>query len=160
MKSSIAILILFCLSLAGLAGCQTAQRDFNNSQEINPTLSNLTIITPQSQTTPPGKVGPPPPPSGAPVRENASLVTVEILSLNYEKDKPDYVVVHALVTATEPVEGLDAFDPNLVGQEIDIYMMAGEAASLEVGNIIKTTISYRGDEWGGGYYGGMAIDQR
>ena len=51
------------------------------------------------------------------------------------------------------LKGFDEYNPNLVEQEIDIKLAIGDAANLVPGDVIILTISYRGDEWGGGYYG-------
>ena len=148
MKHITVILTLIMISLGALAGCQTAQ------PVMDPTPGNLSIITtePQATTQNTGKV---PPPAAGSVRPNASLVTVEVLSLTPSKDRPDTVIVHVLVKTTAPAEGLDEYNPDLAGQEIDINLAAGEAANLVIGDVISLTLSYRGDEWGGGYYGTM-----
>ena len=152
MKIQTIVLTLLVISLAGLTGCQAEQPVTETKPAVEPTLGNLIIVTipPQATQENSGRV---PPPVGAPVRPNASLATVEVLSLTAVKEDPEFVIVHAMVTAATPAEGFDAYDPNLVGQEIDIHLAVGEAANLVPGDIILLTLSYRGDEWGGGYYG-------
>ena len=84
---------------------------------------------------------------------------VEILSLTPSEKSPDFVVAHVRVNTAAAAEGFDQYDPNLAGQEIDILLPAGDAAGLAVGGIINLTVSYRGDEWGGGYYGSEITSQ-
>jgi hypothetical protein len=152
MKIQTIILTLLILSLGGLAGCLTAQPVLETNPGMEPTLGNLIIVTVQPQATPQDNDRVPPP-VGGPVRPNASLATVEVLSLATSKNNPEYVVLHVLVRVSAPAEGLDEYDPNLVGQEIDINLAAGDAVNIAAGKILILTISYRGDEWGGGYYG-------
>jgi hypothetical protein len=147
MKHITLILTLIMISFGALAGCQTAQ------PVMDPTPNNILVtVQPQATDQAGGRV---PPPARAPVRPNASLATVEVLSLTPSKDRPDTVIVHVLVKTTAPAEGLDEYNPDLTGQEIDINLAAGEAANLVAGDVISLTLSYRGDEWGGGYYGTM-----
>ena len=152
MKIQVLILTLLILSLGGLAGCQAAQPVLETNPGVEPTLGNLIIVTVEPQATPQND-GRFPPPAGGPVRPNASLATVEVLSLATNNDNPEYVILHVLVKVSAPAEGLDEYDPNLTGQEIDINLLAGDAVNIAAGNVIILTISYRGDEWGGGYYG-------
>ena len=152
MKYPIVILTLLVIGLTGLAGCQPNQPVLETNAAGEPTLGNLIIVTTLPQVTPPGN-GDAPQPAGGPVRENASLATVEVLSLTASKENPEFVVLHVLVKVTAPAEGLDEYNPSLAGQEIDINLAAGDAATLAPGDVIILTLSYRGDEWGGGYYG-------
>ncbi len=73
-------------------------------------------------------------PSGAPVRENASLMQVEILSLTPSEKNAEYVVIHVRVITTAPTEGLDEYNPDLAGQEVDIFLLVKDAVSLEPGD--------------------------
>ena len=159
MKLQIIILTLLMLSFGGLAACQTAQPVPVTNPAVEPTPGNLIIITVQPQATADNN-GSVPPPAGGPVRPNASLATVEVLSLMTSQNNPEYVVAHVLVKTTTNAEGFDEYNPNLVGQEIDINLAVGDAAVLAPGDIIILTISYRGDEWGGGYYGSTSTLQR
>ena len=152
MKYPIVILTLLVIGLTGLAGCQPNQPVLETNAAGEPTLGNLIIVTVQPQATPQSNDRIPPP-AGGPVRENASLATVEVLSLTTSKENPQFVVLHVLVKVTAPAEGLDEYNPSLAGQEIDINLAAGDAANLAPGDVINLTLSYRGDEWGGGYYG-------
>ncbi|MGA9397721.1 MAG: hypothetical protein WBV22_05605, partial [Anaerolineaceae bacterium] len=92
-------------------------------------------------------------PSTAPVRENASLMNIEVLSITPNEKNAEDVILHVKVNTTAATNGMDEFNPNLAGQEIDIHVNKADAANLAVGNILNLTVSYRGDEWGGGYYG-------
>ena len=105
MKLQTIILTLLMLSLGGLAACQTAQPVLETNPAVEPTLGNLIIITtePQATTQNNGKV---PPPAGGPVRPNASLATVEVLSLTTSQETPEYVVAHVLVKTTTNAEGI------------------------------------------------------
>ncbi len=168
MKIKYGILILILISLIALSGCKTKE---TVSETVVPEGSsegypvpevNLPLVTTsEGYPAPDSSVGEPevitdpgyPAPSGAPVRENASLMQVEILSLSPSEKSPDFVVAHVRVNTTAAAEGFDQYDPNLAGQEIDILLPAADAAGLSVGSIINLTVSYRGDEWGGGYYG-------
>jgi hypothetical protein len=152
MKLQIIILTLLMLCLSVLAACQTAQPVLETNPVVEPTPGNLIIITTEPQATPQNN-GRVPPPAGGPVRPNASLATVEVLSLANSKETPEYVIAHVLVKTTTNAEGFDEYNPNLVEQEIDIKLAVGDAANLVPGDIINLTLSYRGDEWGGGYYG-------
>lgn len=168
MKFKYGIFVLVLISLLVLTGCKKDQNVNSNpaadgSKESYPAQDNVVPqptqasypapATPESiqstQSTTPGY----PAPANAPVRENASLMQVEILSLAKSEKSPDFVIAHVRVNTTAATAGLDEYDPNLAGQELDILLAAGDADSLAVGNIINLTVSYRGDEWGGGYYG-------
>ncbi len=169
MKFKYGIFVLVLISLLVLTGCKKDQ-DVNSTQAVDgskesypvpetvvptPTLASYPAPakTPEStqstETTDPGY----PAPDNVPVRENASLMQVEILSLAKSEKNPDFVIAHVRVNTTAAAPGLDEYDPNLTGQELDILLAARDADSLAVGNIINLTVSYRGDEWGGGYYG-------
>jgi hypothetical protein len=93
------------------------------------------------------------PPLGAPVRENASLMGVEVLSISPNEKNSAEVIIHVKVVSSAAANGMDEYDPNLVGQEIDIHLNAADAVNLAAGSTLNLTVSYRGDEWGGGYYG-------
>ncbi len=151
MKSQILLPVLLILCLGILTACQTSQ------PVMEPTPGELTLVTTQPQALNPDG-GKAPPPARAPVRPNASLATVEVLSLTTSAERADTVILHALVKNTAPTEGLDEYDPNLAGQEIDINLASGEAATLVPGDVISLTLSYHGDEWGGGYYGTMVTN--
>ena len=147
MRKEIEITVLILLSLTLLAGCKNEQpksavMDWSTAypEQIQP------AVIPDAGTLQPGVMS-------APVRENGSIMNVEVLSLARSDRNPDFVVVHVLVNATAPAAGLEEYDPNLAGQEIDINLRSGDAASMLPGDIIRLTVTYRGDEWGGGYYG-------
>jgi hypothetical protein len=147
MKIQMTICMLMICGLALLSGCQS-------TQALTPgaagTLENLTVVTLETSGTPPALN---PPPVGAPVRPNASLMQVEILTLAPSEKSQEYMVAHVLVIASAAIEGFDQYNPELSGQEIDILLTTGEAADLAPGDILDLAVSYRGDEWGGGYYG-------
>ena len=155
MKTKLGILTLVLISLLVLSGCKTGEPTL----ETNPADGISTgYPAPQLPVQAATSAGYPAPgtdhsPAGAPVRENASLVQVEILSLTPSEKNAEYVVLHVRVITAAPAEGLEEYNPNLPGQEIDILVLAGDATSLEPGKIIDLTIRYSGDEWGGGYYG-------
>jgi hypothetical protein len=163
MKIKTGILILILVSLLALGGCKSKETAVPTSASGDypaPDVALPLVISPgypapestvsvEKAVTDPGY----PAPSGAPVRENASQLQVEILSLTPSDKNPDLVVAHVRVNSLGMVEGFDPYDPEMVGKEVDILLITGDAAGLAVGDLINLTVSYRGDEWGGGYYG-------
>jgi hypothetical protein len=162
MKIKYGMLILILLNLLVFSGCQKDQSVNETAAPVGsesypePVIS-VPLINPSDYPAPDDGEGNTNSvitvPQNAPVRENASLMQVEILSLTQSKVSPDYVIVHVLVNATTPVKGFDEYDSTLAGQEIDILLVTGDAISLAPGDVINLNVSYRGDEWGGGYYG-------
>jgi hypothetical protein len=167
MKIKYGILILILISLLALSGCKTKETVTETAApesssggypapEINlPLVTSPGYPAPESTPAEDKAVSEPgyPDPSSAPVRENASLMQVEILSLTPSDKIPDLVIAHVRVNNTAAVEGFDQYDPNLAGQEIDLLLTVADAARLTVGDVIELTVSFRGDEWGSGYYG-------
>jgi hypothetical protein len=154
MKKNLLILVVILLSLFLLSGCKSDEAapvpDASGEKAGDTTLPGY----PAPDSTIPEETMPGyPAPAGAPVRENASRMNVEVLSLAQSEKNSEYVVMHVRVNSTAPVDGMDEYDANLAGQEVDITLAVGDAVSLAPGDIINLTVSYRGDEWGGGYYG-------
>jgi len=159
MKIKYGVLILVLVSLLVLTGCKTADKEVTEGATDgypNPDVV-LPLVTSPGYPAPDSAAGEPQPgypaPAGAPVRENASRVGAEILALTPSEKNSEYVVAHVRVNSLGMVEGFDPYDPEMVGKEIDILLTTADAAGLAVGNTISLTVSYRGDEWGGGYYG-------
>jgi len=164
MKIKYGMLILVLVSLLVLSGCKAAEQTADKSVTENatdgypnPDVGLPLVTTSDGYPAPDSAAGEPQPgypaPAGAPVRENAARVQVEILALTPSEKSPEYVVAHVRVNSLGMVEGFDPYDPEMVGKEIDILLTTADAASLVVGDLIDLTVSYRGDEWGGGYYG-------
>jgi hypothetical protein len=166
MKVKYGILILILVSAFILGGCKndqtasdTATPDGSAPSYPEPVVAATTETSP-GYPAPGSATGEPQVPdvgypvqSSAPAMDNASLMNVEILALTPNPDKADLVILHVWVNTTAPAEGYIEFDPDLAGKEMDIQVAAGDAASLAVGDVIDLTVSYRGDESGGGYYG-------
>lgn len=156
-------LILFLLvSLLALGGCKTAQPVVETG--VSPAAGDDAYPVPQAAVTIPASEAYPAPdsgegPAGAPVRPNASLMNVTILSILPDEKDSTQVILHVTVNTSQPANGLEEYNPGAVGQELDIRVSAQDAANLAVGNVINLTVSYRGDEWGGGYYGsGISLE--
>lgn len=155
MKKQLLIPLLMVISFSLLTGCKSQQGSTGNPTSAIPASENQTTKTdgagyPAPQVTP---VSGYPAPADSIVTDNASQMTVEILSLTPNTKDPQYVTAHVKVNFSEPVEGKIEYNPNLAGQEIDINLSVADAATLVVGNILNLTVSYRADNWGGGYYG-------
>jgi hypothetical protein len=149
----ILLIILSCVSV--LTGCKTGKGSTATS-----TLENPASVVPTGGITGAGYPAPAgnpgssyPAPPGSVVAENASRMTVEILSLSPAANDPQYVIAHVKVKTSAAVEGKTEYNPNLPGQETDIHLLAADATNLAVGNILILTVSYRMDDAGGGYYG-------
>jgi len=158
MRKSLLMLVAILLGLSLLGGCQSGAKPDDGSGEGPVTdPGQAAYPAPQIQPTATARAYPGPDgpgqPAGAPVRENGSIMNVEVLSLAQSEKNPDFVVIHVKVNATTPAPGLEEYDPNLASQEIDINLRVGDAVGLAPGDILRLTVSYRGDEWGGGYYG-------
>lgn len=160
-KHGILLLILICMSL--FSGCKSDQQvdetvSTSDSSTGYPAPDTTILKITPPNTSPgypaPGSEGSP---STGPVRENASLMNVEVLAITPNEKNTGDVILHVKVNTSIPTNGLEEFNPNLVGQEIDIHINSTDAASLALGDILNLTVSYRGDEWGGGYYGSIPI---
>ena len=152
MKKQLIIPLLIVISFSLLTGCKSKQASTGNPVSGNPATGNNGTGYPAPQVNPNSSY-PAPGVSGSVVIDNASQMTVEILSLTPNTKDPQYVTAHVKVNFSVPVEGKSEYNPNLAGQEIDIKLTVADAANLAVGNILNLTVSFRGDEWGGGYYG-------
>jgi hypothetical protein len=153
MKKQLTILLLLVIGISLLTGCKQGSTD--NSTMENPVLENATAEISGTGYPAPQTISGYPAPgiSGSVVVDNASQMTVEILSLTPNAKDPQYVTAHVMVNSSVPVEGKPEYNPNLAGQEIDINLPVADAATLAVGNILNLTVSFRGDEWSSGYYG-------
>lgn len=153
MKKQLPILLLILIGISLLTGCKPEATDsvtMENPVVVNPTAEIGGTGYPAPQ---PVSGYPAPGTSGSQVIDNASQMTVEILSLTPNAKDPRYVIAHVKVKTTTPVEGKPEYNPDVAGQEIDINLLAADAANLAVGDALRLTASFRGDEWGGGYYG-------
>jgi hypothetical protein len=155
MKIKIIILILISFCLLLLAGCKTEQQTGEARQTLDASVSypvsetGLPTNTPYAYPAPGGNT----PPPVAQVRENASLMSVEVLGIKPNEKNTTEVILHVKVISSAPAKGLDEYDPTLTGREIDIHLDAADAEALAVGSKLSLMVSYRGDEWGGGFYG-------
>ncbi len=160
MKSKLGILALVLISLLILTGCKTDQP---KDGSITTSESSAGYPAPEvtiPQITPPvvTPFGYPAPgsdtsPSTGPVRENASAMNVVVLSIIPNDKNAEEMILHVKVNSAVPANNLEQYNPNLIGQELDVHVSRADAANLAVGNVLNLTVSYRGDEWGGGYYG-------
>ncbi|MBN2258668.1 MAG: hypothetical protein JW704_12780 [Anaerolineaceae bacterium] len=160
MKKILLLLAIAIISLFMLSGCQSdtgaktgekPAEGYPASDGSEPLAADPGYPAPVDTETAsdPGY----PAPAGAPVRPNASRMNVEILSLAESEKGAEFMLAHVRVNSTAPVEGMDEYDPNLAGQEIDITLAFEDGIMLAFGDIINLTVAYRGDEWGGGYFG-------
>lgn len=155
MKSKIGILALVLISLIILTGCKTDQP---KDESISTPGSSAGYPAPEitaPEITLPGYPAPGgnTSPAIGPVRENASAMNVVVLSITPNEKNADEMILHVKVNSAVPANNLEQYNPNLIDQEIDIHVSRADAANLSVGNVLNLTVSYRGDEWGGGYYG-------
>jgi|GEM_PF-2355674 len=155
MKIKLGILILFLISLLILSGCKADQQNGETGATVDSSTGYPPPEIPIPEVSPPGYPAPgsDTSPSTGPVRENASAMNIEVLSITPNEKNAEDVILHVKVNSSVPTNGLDEFNSNLIGQEIDIHLNVADTANLAVGNILSLTVSYRGDEWGGGYYG-------
>jgi hypothetical protein len=152
MKKQLIIPLLIVISFSLLTGCKSKQASTENPVSGNPTTGNNGAAYPVPQVNP-NSGYPAPGASASVVVDNASQMTVEILSLTPNAKDPQYVTAHVKVNFSVPVEGKVEYNPNLAGQEIDINLTVADASALAVGNILNLKVSFRGDESGSGYYG-------
>ncbi len=150
MKKHLLILMLIAISTSLLSGCKTQEGSSTNPVTGNQTqgTSGAGYPAPEISTEPAY-----PAPSGQVVAENASRMTVEVLSLTPSANDPQNIIIHVKVNSSAAVEGKTEYNPNLAGTEIDINLTAADAAGLAVGSVLSLTVSFRADNWGGGYYG-------
>jgi hypothetical protein len=153
MKKQLGILLLIVISLSLLSGCKSEQTTTETSVIEGGAEGAATSYPVPDYTIPQPTSNYPAPGEGGAIPDNASLMTVEIQSLTPNANDPAYVVAKVKVNATTPVEGMIEYNSNLAGTVIDINLATADAAILAVGDLRIIKVSFRADNWGGGYYG-------
>ncbi len=90
--------------------------------------------------------------SGAPVRDNRSRVTAQVIEVGTDADNPSLTRLHVLVTGSSEIPGEANFTASLVDQEADFLVDSGLPANLQPGDTFEAEVTYRGDEHGGKYF--------
>lgn len=91
--------------------------------------------------------------AGAPVIENRSVVTARLIQQSPDPTHPGYTLLRVEILASQDVAGMQNFTREKVNQEIDLLVETAQLPALEPGENLTGEVSYRGDEWGGNYYG-------
>lgn len=114
----------------------------------------LGTVTPETQkqsATFPGST-PMKPSGGGPAAPNQSLVAARVLSMAPDSQNASATRVQALLLASTPVAGKLDFTRGLVGQNIVLLVRTRELTSVRVGDIIRASVTFVGDEHGGMYH--------
>jgi len=139
-------LVLYILLLGIVPGCTAA------------TPVHQPTPTPATPTQSPAPVGTPalpgnPPANRAPVIENHSLVNGSILTIGSDPKNKSVMRIQIHVTASNPAQGSVSFTDDKVGNDIEILVKPVLAAGIKIGDTVQVQVTYRGDEFGGNFYG-------
>lgn len=155
MNIKLGILLLVLLSMSSLSGCKTDNQTHGTKPGVESPVgypapgtaapANLTPAYPA-----PGRN---PPPSGGPVRENASLVKAQVISVRPDPNQAGMLLVKVKILTSIPSGELGDFTSEKINQEIELHLVSLDVPNISAGNVISLTVSYHGDELGGGFYG-------
>jgi hypothetical protein len=146
-------LFFFVVCLGSFAGCAAPA-----SPKLTPipaTQPLSTLVSP-TQASLPGNLPNPnsdTPPNKMPAVENHSLVSGKVILVAAYPKNSTRVLIRLSVTVSAPVENFRSFTSDKVGQEIEILVDPALASSVKAGDSIQLKVSYRGDEFGGNFYG-------
>ena len=139
-------LILAAFILGTIPGCTAATPvPLPSPSPVPPTLAPPPVKSTAKPNNPPG--------NQAPVMENHSLVSGNILAISADPKNSAMTRIQIHVTASNPVQGSVSFTDDKVGSDIDVLVKPAPASTVKIGDSIQIQVSYRGDEFGGNYYG-------
>ena len=87
-----------------------------------------------------------------PVMPNASVAVGTIESVSSHPTRAGDAAICLNVRRTVRVAGMPDFIHSEIGRSIDVIVRQGQQLDLREGATVQLTISYEGDESGGGYY--------
>lgn len=146
-NKTISISLVLCIILLGIVpGCTAAAPILQPSPTpAPPTLTPAPVGTPALPGNPPA--------NRAPAIENHSLVSGSVLTIGSDPKNKSIMRVQIHVTASNPAQGSVSFTDDKVGNDIEILVKPSLAAGLKMGDTIQVQVTYRGDEFGGNFYG-------
>jgi hypothetical protein len=87
-----------------------------------------------------------------PVRPNASVAVGTIESVSSHPTRAGDAAICLNVRRTTQIADMPDFIHSEIGHSIHVVVRQGQQLNLREGSTVQLTISYEGDESGGGYY--------
>lgn len=98
-----------------------------------------------------------PGPAGVPVIENLAVVTGRMIEQTPDPERPDFTVLRVEILSSEDIAGMQNFTHDRVNQEIELLVETAQMPALQPGENFTAEVAYRGDEWGGNFYGQKVV---